>query len=300
MADLPLVYVITLNWNRCADTVDCLQALTALTYEPKQLLLVDNGSTDETVSTVTRLFPEVTVLETRQNLGFGGGFNVGLTYALAQGADYAFIINNDAYPAVDAIEQLVAVIAADVGIVAPKIYYANDPRRIWSVGGNCRFLTLEKTGDARNELDDHGAWDVVMARDYFTGCALLFSRAFLTDVGLFDERFFMYYEDSDLSRRAIAGQYQLLLAPQAHVWHKVSVSSGGSDSPNERYWMARSSVLFFARHVHGIRWLVVAPYRFGSALKTSVRLLARGRRAALRAYWSGLRDGLLDVRQLAD
>jgi GT2 family glycosyltransferase len=295
MADLPLVYVLTLNWNRCADTVDCLQALTALTYEPKRLLLVDNGSTDDTVTTVRHMFPQVDVLETGENLGFGGGFNAGMAYALAQGADYVFIINNDAFPAADAIEQLLAVMAADVGIAAPKIYYADDPRRIWSVGGLCHRWTIEKTGDARGELDDQGAWNEVLERDYFTGCALLFPRAFLID-----ERFFMYYEDSDLSRRAAAGQFRQLLAPRAHVWHKVSVSSGGSDSPNERYWMARSSVLFFARHVRGWRWLVVGPYRLGSALKTSARLLVQGRRAALRAYWAGLRDGLADARKVAD
>jgi hypothetical protein len=129
-------------------------------------------------------------------------------------------------------------------------------------------------------------------------CALLLSRRFLTQVGLFDERFFMYYEDFDLSLRARQAGFKILLSPQAKVWHKVAVSSGGSDSPNERYWMARSSVLFFSKHVRGLRWLIVLPYRTGSAVKTVLRLALRGRAGSAWAYVRGLRDGLAEARRL--
>jgi GT2 family glycosyltransferase len=120
----------------------------------------------------------------------------------------------------------------------------------------------------------------------------------LTEVGLFDERFFMYYEDFDLSLRAHQAGFKILLSPQAKVWHKVAVSSGGSDSPNERYWMARSSVLFFHKHVRGLRWLIVLPYRTGSAVKTVLRLMLRGRAESALAYLRGLRDGLAEARRL--
>ena len=120
---------------------------------------------------------------------------------------------------------------------------------------------------------------------------MLLSRAMLEVVGLFDERFFMYYEDSDLCLRIQRAGFRLLLVPGARMWHKVATSSGGADSVAERYHMARSSVLFFRKYVGHWRWAIVAPYRLGSALKTSGRLLTRGRGVAARAYWRGLRDG---------
>jgi hypothetical protein len=183
----------------------------------------------------------------------------------------------------------------DVGMVAPKIFYAEDPNRIWSIGGRRHWLTTEKVGDVRGQKD-RGQGTRILERDYLAGCALLFSRRFLEDTGLFDERFFMYYEDSDLSLRARDAGYRLLLSPDAHVWHKVAMSSGGSDSPNERYWMARSSVLFYRKHVHGIRWFIVFPYRLASAIKTLIRLEVKGKHSSASAYVGGLRDGLSDAR----
>jgi GT2 family glycosyltransferase len=190
---------------------------------------------------------------------------------------------------------LIAAATPAAGILAPKIYYACDSCRIWSVGGKCHPLTIEKTNDGRGELD-RGQWNTVLERDYFTGCAMLLSRELLMQVGLFDEAFFMYYEDSDLCRRARIAGFRLLLVPEARVWHKISRSSGGSNSPNERYWMARSSVRFFRKHVQGVRWLIVVPYRTGSALKTVLRLLWYRRHKSAWAYLTGLYHGLMETR----
>jgi GT2 family glycosyltransferase len=295
MVPLPLVYAITLNWNRRDDTLACLESLSKLDYPNTRLLVIDNGSRDGSAGAISEQFPEVELIVNARNLGFAAGCNVGLRHALEHGAEHIFLINNDTLVDPQALRHLVALSGPDVGMVAPKIYYAAEPKRLWSVGGMRHPLTLEKTGDARGQLDQ-GQWEAVLERDYFVGCALLLSRLLLTQVGLFDERFFMYYEDSDLSLRARQAGFRLLFAPQAHIWHKVAISSGGSDSPNERYWMARSSVIFFRKHVRGPRWLVVLPYRTGSAVKTVSRLLLRWRWSAAKAYLLGLRDGLAEVR----
>lgn len=290
MPALPLVYAITLNWNQRDETLGCLQSLSEMAYANLRLLLVDNASTDETVTAVAQQFPTLEIIVNERNLGFGGGFNVGLRRALAQGADYILIINNDARLAPDALNQMLALAESDVGMVAPKTYYASQPQRIWSLGGKRHPLTYEMTGDARGQLDT-GQWEQVLERDYFVGCIVLLSAKMLREIGLFDERFFLYYEDSDLSLRARQAGYRLLLCPRAHGWHKVSVSSGGSDSPNERYWMGRSSVIFFRRHVTGLRWGIVFPYRTVSAVKTVTRLSLAGKRESATAYLRGLRDG---------
>jgi len=291
----PLVFVITLSWNRRADTLECLESMQDLDYPNKRLLLVDNSSEDGTVEIVKESFPEVEIIVNEKNLGFGAGNNVGLTYALDQGADYILLLNNDTNIKSNALHELLSSMRDDVGMVAPKIFYSEDPNRIWSIGGRRHWLTTEKVGDVRGQID-RGQGIRNLERDYLAGCAVLLARRFLEDAGLFDERFFMYYEDSDLSLRARGAGYRLLLSPDSHVWHKVAMSSGGRDSPNERYWMARSSVLFYSKHVHGIRWFIVFPYRLASAIKTLIRLEVNGKHSAASAYVGGLRDGLSDAR----
>lgn len=293
MTIAPLVYAITLNWNRCDDTLACLQSLTELKYPNKRLLLVDNGSLDDTPKIVAQQYPQVEQIINEKNLGFAAGFNKGLRYALDEGGDYFLIINNDAIIDPQALKYMLTFMKPNVGMISPLIYYKVDPMRIWSAGGKRHPLTIEKIGDVRNQIDE-GQWHTILERDYFTGCVLLLSRRLLTEVGLFDEQFFMYYEDSDLSLRARCADFKLLLVPQAKAWHKVAKSSGGSDSPNERYWMARSSVTFFIKHVNGLRWLIVLPYRMGSAIKTILRLFQNKRYDSVYAYLRGLRDGLMN------
>jgi|YNPNPStandDraft_1061719.scaffolds.fasta_scaffold03351_8 GT2 family glycosyltransferase len=297
MAAFPLVYVVILSWNQREDTLTCLESVTRLDYPNLRLLLVDNGSSDGTVEAAARQFPDIEIIANESNLGFAAGCNVGLRHALKQGADYVFLLNNDTLVDPAALTHMMALAGPDVGMVAPKIYYAGDSTRIWSVGGRCHPLTLEKTGDRRGCIDT-GQWDEVQERDYLVGCALLLSRRLLMEVGLFDERFFMYYEDSDLSLRARSAGFRLLLSPEARVWHKVALSSGGSNSPSERYWMARSSVLFFHKHVRGLRWLIVFPYRVGSAIKTIFRLIWHGQDRSAWFYLCGLYDGLTEARRL--
>ena len=121
---------------------------------------------------------------------------------------------------------------------------------------------------------------------------MLLTRALLEKVGLFDAGYHpAYYEDVDLCVRARRAGFRLLLVPTAKMWHKVSVTSGGINSPSERYLMARHSVRYFRKYVRGWKWVVVVPYRLGSALKTTFRLAREKHFGSIRAYWCGLRDG---------
>lgn len=288
--DAPLVAILMLNWNRPDDTLDCLASAAAQSHPNIALLVVDNASSDDSVARIGAAYPEATILRTQRNLGFAGGANRGLRAALDMGADYIFLVNNDTTFAPDVVALLLEKARPDVGVVMPAIYYADAPQTPWSLGGRRHWLTLEKTGDDPTALTATSA--AKLERDYAVGCGMLLARGMLEQVGLFDERFFMYYEDMDLSLRIRRAGFRILLIPAARMWHKVAMSSGGRDSPAERYWMARSSVLFFLKHVHGLRWLVVLPYRAGSACKTVLRLCLRGRGSAARAYLRGLRDGL--------
>jgi GT2 family glycosyltransferase len=288
---MPQVTAVTLNWNRPDDTLDCLASLREQTCPNLHLLVVDNGSTDDSVIRIRAEFPDVSLLAHPHNSGFAHGNNLGIRQALAEGADYVFCLNNDTWLAPDTIERLVTAAAQEPALLSAIIYYAAESRRVWGLGGHFNHWLLEVRQIGQRELD-RGQWPAVLDVDFVPACGLLLPRPILETVGLFDERFFMYYEDLDFCRRVRQAGWPIRVLTEAKMWHKVSLSSGGSDSPNERYWMARSSLLYFRKHARPWQWPLIGCWRLGSAVRTSSRLGRLGRWDALRAYWRGLWDGL--------
>jgi GT2 family glycosyltransferase len=282
----PCVYIVTLNWNRCADTLAFLESCAQQSFPHFRMLVVDNGSSDGSLAAISTRFPHVEQIANGRNLGFAAGANVGLRHALKHGADYVFLANNDTTLATDALATLVAAAETHgAAIASPAIFYASAPERVWWLGGRRRPWLLEVM-----PLDAPGQEPFMV--DFVTGCGMLISRRCLETVGLFDEQFFMYYEDSDYCLRVQHAGLRTLVVPRARMWHKVATSSGGSDSPSERYHMAASSARFFRKHARGRQWLAIVPYRAASAMRTLMRLASRRRWGAARAYVRGLWDGM--------
>jgi GT2 family glycosyltransferase len=290
----PLVYVITLNWNRKDDTLACLETLVCQTQAGFRILVVDNHSTDGSPEEIANRYPQVEQIVNSENLGFAAGFNIGLKFALEAGADYLLILNNDTLLSPDCLEQLMQAASLEEGILAPIIYYANQPQRIWALCGSTHPLLLEKHDPWAGKADPGNLPDILDC-DFVTGCAMFFPRNVLEIIGLFDEKFQMYYEDSDLCQRVRRAGFHIQAVPGAHMWHKVASSSGGSDSPNERYWMARSSIYYFKKHARGLQIPAVVFWRTGSALHITAHLARSHKWSALSAYWRGLKDGLVDT-----
>jgi GT2 family glycosyltransferase len=288
-----MVYAVTVNWNRSSDTLDCLASLSHSTYNNLRILVVDNGSTDGSPELISSEFPMIEQIHNTENLGFARGYNLGMKHALNAGADFIFIINNDATVAPETISNLIQYSGPKTGIIAPLINYADHPNLIWSSGGLTNSWNLEKH-DPYYEITDQGNWEPVLTRDFVTGCAMLFPKNTLSQVGYFDENFHLYYEDMDLCFRVRKAGLDIIVVPKAKAWHKVATSSGGIDTPNERYWMGRSSVRFFRKHAQPLQKPVIIFWRTISALITSFRLLTKNRSTALKAYWAGLRDGLTE------
>ncbi len=284
------IYVIILNWNRPKDTVTCLNSLHSAGILSTNIVVVDNASIDDSVEIIQDKFPNITVIQAECNLGFAGGINLGTRQALSDGADYVLWLNNDTIVDSEMFNQLFRHTTPDVGALAPAIFYADQPEQIWSIGGGINWWLLEATGN-------HGRNQIIpkepIERDFLSGCALLVRRDVIEKVGFLDERFFMYYEDLDFCLRVRQAGYRLLLVPRARLWHKVSRSSGGAESPQERFYMALSSGLYFRKHLDvGRVWLIV-PYRFLSAMRWTFRLGFHRRWAALKSYWRGLIVGWL-------
>jgi GT2 family glycosyltransferase len=288
---LPLVYAVTVNWQRPDDTLECLVSLYTQDYPQLKVLVVDNGSQDGSVERFRERYPQAEILALPENLGFAGGYNRGIQTALERGAQFVFILNNDATVAPEAVRLLVESHRPDIGLLAPLIFYTSAPDHVWSAGGRISRWTLEKD-DRWTNRSDWQTWPASIEQDFVTGCSVLFPRATLLQVGAFDEAYRMYYEDMDLCYRVRKSSKRILLIPAAHAWHKVATSSGGRDSPQERYWMARSSVMFFRKHARGLQKAIIPIYRSLSAVKTTLKLLIQGRTASISAYWRGLWHGL--------
>ena len=238
------VAVIVLNWNGCEDTLACLTSLSAVNYYPLDVILVDNGSTDGSLEAVRASFPAVTVLETGENLGFAEGNNVGLRHALACGADYVLLLNNDTEVAPDFISALVDAVEStpQAGVAGPTIYYFDRPTIIWSAGGVIDW----RRGDSHMmglDEEDKGQYDAIREVDFVTGCALLVRREAVERAGVLDSRFFIYYEETEWCVRVARAGYRILHVPQARVWHKIRPVQQAASS-RIHYLMTRNRLLF--------------------------------------------------------
>lgn len=281
------IAVLTLNWQRANDTIECLKSIQSQDIEIDEIVVVDNGSSDGSVELIQNTFPDITLLSLKENLGFAGGFNFGINFLLSKKYKYLLMVNNDTVCSPSMVRELYEASKERDAITAPFIYYYDSPDRVWSAGGDVSKYLLEILKHERNIPKDKP-----IQRDFLTGCALFASIEQLSKIGLFNEDFFLYYEDRDFCMRANALKIPLYVVPQASLWHKVSASSDGSDSINERYWMGRSSVIFYKKYAKGLQVPLVFLWRFGSSLRTSFRLLKMEKSGAFKAYLRGLLDGL--------
>jgi GT2 family glycosyltransferase len=291
-ASTPPVLVAVTVWNQAERTVKCLDDVARLRYPSFRVVVIDNGSTDDTIARVEASHPEVSVLSTGKNLGTPGGYNTALRHGLDHGYDLIFLINNDILIHRDCLAELVreALQSTEVGLVMPKTYYAADPNRIWSVGNSLNAYTLDKSAGGDGELDT-GQWETAHDIDYAPFCAVLLTRALLEKVGFLDERIFLYYDDMDFCRRARLAGFRLRVAPNAKLWHEVGLSSGGPANPAVWYWMGQGSGYYFRKHSGPARLLFVVPYRVFSALRSGIPLILRLRLRAALALWLGVAVG---------
>ena len=254
---MPHVTIIVLNWNGLADTLECLESLSRLDYPNHNVVVIDNGSTDRSPVAVRERFPDVTLIENEENLGFTGGNNVGLRRALEHGADYALMLNNDTEVAPNFLRLLVETADADprVGTAGPTIYYYDQPRTVWSVGGCVDWQRGRTWMLGLNEHDTGQFGEEPREVDFVTGCALLVKRAVLEQVGLLDERFFVYYEETEWCVRAQRAGFKIVHVPTAKIWHKIPLDARDS-SPFVHYYMTRNRLLFLKATGAGMRpWL---------------------------------------------
>ncbi len=290
---MPRTAIIVLNWNGLSDTLDCLASLQRLDYPDYEVVVVDNGSSDGSVEEIQAQFPAATLIANEKNLGFTGGNNAGLRHALAQGVDYALLLNNDTKVAPDFLQHLVKTAEADpqVGIAGPTIYYHERPDLIWSAGGAIDWKRGKTWMVGLNEPDTGQFGIAPREVDFVTGCALLAKRAVLEQIGLLDERFFAYYEETEWCVRARQAGFKIIHVPQARVWHKIPLDARDS-SPLVHYYMTRNRLLFLK--VTGAGWLAWLQTLFVEYLRTLISWSVKARWRARRSQRNVMLKALFD------
>jgi GT2 family glycosyltransferase len=248
----PLVVVVLLNWNGLADTMECLSSLSCLRYQNKRVVVVDNGSHGQEATRIEASFPEISVIRNQKNLGYVGGNNVGIRHALAQGADYVWLLNNDTRLTADCLTELVAAGERQrhVGLLSPRIYDYAPPHEIQFAGSVLdwrleaqHILTSPQDSEATSRLGPKLLW----------GTALLLKRQVVETIGLLDERFFAYHEDVDYCLRAASAGFETLVVGGASLYHKRGRSLGSEYSPVREYLLVRNWYLLWTTHLSGWR-----------------------------------------------
>jgi len=275
----PLVYILVLNYRAWRDTLLCLKALERLEYPNYRLLVLDNASENDAVAQLRAAFPQLELIVLERNLGFAGGNNVGLRQALAEGADYVWLLNPDTIPEPGALAAMVERAEQDprIGAVGAVLYEMDNPAQVQAWGGGEVVLSW---GLIR--LLTHPRQAARLS--YISGASLLVRRRALEQVGLLDEGFFMYGEDCDYGLRLRKAGFLLAVAPQARVRHKGGTSWHGSLQADENF--AAYNVRLFRKHAPWPR-LAVAGYTLFWLAEYSLR----GRFDKVGALWRGLRRG---------
>ena len=222
----PGVCCVIVNWNGWPDTLDCLASLREQDYGNLQIIVVDNGSTDDSVARIRRTFPEAKLIETGKNIGFPSGCNVGLRAALEGDAEFLWLLNNDTVCPPDTVRKLVRRAAAspEAGLVGTVLFYAHDPAKVQAWGGGRGIPWIAYT--------THFDAPTAFGRNcYTTFASALARRKMLEEVGLLYQGFFMYCDDSDLCLRMQKTKWKIVIAEDTAVLHKEGASTATTQKP---------------------------------------------------------------------
>lgn len=283
----PELVLIILNWDSAGDTIECAESLLPQLRATDRIIIVDNGSTDDSLERMQNRFPEIEIIQNPRNLGFQGGMNVGIRRAISLNSRWIMLLNSDTIASPTMLETLFSSMPPDADLVSPGIYYHAERDRLCSTGGQFNSILLELTSQAKVSPTD----DPVQL-EFLPSTVWLMRKDVIDRVGLLDEAFFpIYYDDLDYCLRMKKKGCKSYLIPQARLFHRISQSVGGRNSPRERYLMARNGGYYFRKHMKVWQGPIIFLYRFSSGFLWTFRLLVKGNFQATTAYWKGFIEG---------
>ncbi len=251
------VALVIVNWNGIEDTRRCLASVRAMRPDGNalEIIVVDNGSTDNSVACIAKEFPEVRLLALDTNLGFTGGNNAGIKYAMLNNADYVWLLNNDTLVDQRALSILGVFEDPNVGIAGSKIFFAagheyhknrysasQKGKVFWYAGGLVDWDNMYASHRGVDEVDK-GQYETVEQTTFVTGCSMMIRRNVIEKIGVLDDAYYLYLEDLDFCLRARNAGFLLMYYPRSIVWHVNAGSSGGAGNPLHDYYITRNRLL---------------------------------------------------------
>ncbi len=215
----PLVYCVVVNWNGWQDTLACLSSLACQDYPRLRVIVVDNGSTNDSSAKIRESHPWIDLIETGKNLGFAGGCNVGTRRAVQNGADYIWLLNNDTIAPSDTASKMIRIaqVHPKAGAIGSVLYFMDDPQKVQAWGGGSLNLWTGYVSHFKSPAQ-------FGPNCFLTGASLLIPRHICEEVGVLYEGCFMYCDDSDFCLRVQRAGYELVVATDTAILHK----EGGS------------------------------------------------------------------------
>ena len=289
--NLPKVFVIILNYNGKNTIKECLASVFQSDYPDFETVMVDNNSQDGSFELAKNSFPKAHFIKNEKNLGFAAGNNVGIRFALEKMADYVFLLNNDAAVFKNTLSDLIKIAqrrkSEKIGIFSPVIF-KGDSKDIWFAGGKINWMRMRTehkicstehavcsmghkilgsyaARGAKHPMPD--AQYKLQTTDYITGCAMLAKKEVFKKIGLFDENFFLYYEDADLCVRAKKEGFKSAVAAGAKVKH---CERSEENKKAKTYWLVVSGIYFFQKNSPWFLRLWAAVYLTMRKLKNKI------------------------------
>lgn len=288
----PRVTIVILHLDNRDALRACLRSCRAIRYDNYELIVVENGSRVPLDSEdLKRLAGRaVNVIKNVTNSGYAGGNNPGIRAAMARGADYMMLLNDDTEvdPGVLAALVQAGERSPRSGALGPTIYHFDHPTRLWFAGARFDRRTCRVDAPRSGQVDEGGQTEPIPS-DWLTGCCLLMKRQALERVGLLDERFFLYWEDVDWCLRLCASGFESVVVPSARIWHRISLSAGGAESALKVYHKTRSHLLFARLHAPQATPLLLKGVLFDVAWLL-VKSSNRDRFRKARAYATAVMD----------
>jgi hypothetical protein len=246
----PKVFTIILNWNGLSDTLKCLKSIEKSNYSRREIVVVDNGSSENPTEVILKEYPKVHVLRNSKNEGFSKGNNIGIRYALECGAEYVWLLNNDTEVEVDTLLRIIDVAesSSEIGLVSPNVHYFDEKTKVQFAGSYIDIPTFEIHYPENKE----SAGDVFQtgANVILWGTALLIKKAVIEKIGLLEEKFFAYWEDTEYSLRSLKSGYRNVVCSTTRVYHKRQLTLGGEEPKKSEsyYYYVERNYLLLRRH----------------------------------------------------
>lgn len=300
------IAIILLNYNNHKDTLECVESIKKKCGVEYEIIIVDNNSKEESKEILleNKYKYKYNLIFNCQNSGFASGNNVGIKYALEKKYEYILLLNNDTLICKDSIEIMLNSLKNNkqVGIASCRILYYPDKNKIWYDGGKInwnKYLPIHT--NMRKEVRECTYEENEIETEFISGCCMFIKSEVFENVGYLPEEYFMYFEDLDFCIQVIKSNYKLIVCRNSKIYHKVSSSSGGEESPFSIKWGNRNRIILmrkYKNYVNITRYMKInLEFYFTRLLKIAYYLLINNTKKR-EAIISGIKEGRKYIKSM--